>query len=383
MLFSEQDHLTQYGYYKVGDIKTFCKHEAFLFANHDISKIEYIFNDEVYSQYDWTQEPSEDLYSLFDERAKQLRSNYDYIILFYSSGTDSQTILDTFLRNNLRIDELCSLYHQGPKVSFINDEIYSNVIPLAKKLNIKLKLIDCSPELLNLDHNDIEFISNHSLSKFYIVRDSHIIKKRMMQEYDDLIKKGKKICLIWGYEKPRIFYDSENKSYNFKFFDISTNHAIGYMFHNTPIVDENFFWSKDCPKIIIKHCHQVKNVLLKIPKESHLLCSFDDLPNGGPYFEHSEGKYLNYESSIKVIYPKLLYDKTQEPRLKFGKTIGRIFTQADRWLIESNHESQIKFYSKIKSLSDNYRNYFIRKYNTLYSIKLFYTKSYTIHKLEN
>lgn len=381
MLFSDQEALTQYGYFKVGDVKTFSKHEAFLHAKHDWSKVQYIYNDDVFSQYDWTQEPTEDLYALFDERAKQLRSQYDYVVIFYSSGSDSQTILDTFLRNNLRVDELCTLYVEGPKKSFVNDEVFRTVIPNAQHLNIKLRLINTSFDILNYDHDNIEFHNNISLSQFYIVRDSFVIKQKLLREYKHITDKGKKVCLIWGFEKPTIDYNSLNKQYVFRgFFDSTSNHALSQMLYQDPIVDEDFFWSRYAPKIAIKHCHQIKNILLKIPSDSLALCSFEDLPNGGPYYEHSEGKYLKYDLAIKAAYPKLIYNSKLDSKFMFPKTVGRIFTNADKWVLESNHESQSKFYNKIKYMATNYLKYFtLNSNNGLYSIKPVFSKSYAIH----
>lgn len=384
MLFSDRESLTQYGYFQVGDVKTFSKHEAFLHAKHDWSKVQFIYNDDVFSQYDWTQEPTEDLYTLFDERAKQLRSQYDYVVLLYSSGSDSQTVLDTFLRNNLRVDELCTLYHEGPKNSFVNDEVFRTVIPQAQYLNIKLRLIDTSSEILNLNHDDMEFQTNQAFSQFYVVRDGIDIRKKLLSKYKDLIDKGKKICLIWGIEKPTIDYDSVNKQYVFRgFFESTTNHALNKIFYDEPIIDEDFFWSRYAPKIAIKHCHEIKNLLLKLPPDPLLFCPFNGLPTGGPYYEHSEGNYLKYSLAIRAAYPRLIYDPSKDAKFFFPKTPGRIYTNADRWVKQSNHESQSKFMGKIKHLAKNYNGYFaLNKDNSLYNVRPIFSKPYVIYKFK-
>ncbi|NBR23517.1 MAG: hypothetical protein EBU08_07045, partial [Micrococcales bacterium] len=68
------------------------------------------FNDEVFGTVDWTQEPSESLPELYRQRAEQIRSEYDYVVLCYSGGADSTNILTTFLNNDIKLDEIM-MYH--------------------------------------------------------------------------------------------------------------------------------------------------------------------------------------------------------------------------------------------------------------------------------
>ena len=103
MFFIDDEEFTKYGYYNVDGFKTLSKLEAWQLSKGDFNKIKFIYNDDHFSKIDWSVEPKEDIYELFRQRAQQLREKYDYIVLIYSGGVDSHTILETFLKNNIQI----------------------------------------------------------------------------------------------------------------------------------------------------------------------------------------------------------------------------------------------------------------------------------------
>jgi hypothetical protein len=49
------------GFYKVGNIEFESKIQAYLYANDNNQHVEWNFNDEVFSSYDWTIEPDQSL----------------------------------------------------------------------------------------------------------------------------------------------------------------------------------------------------------------------------------------------------------------------------------------------------------------------------------
>ena len=108
MFFSDNPEYTKHGYHLVEGIKTFSKFEAWQLSKHDLSKIKFIFNEDKFNNIDTTIEPPEDIYELYRQRAMQLRNDYDYLVLIYSGGIDSHTILETFLENNIHLNEICT-----------------------------------------------------------------------------------------------------------------------------------------------------------------------------------------------------------------------------------------------------------------------------------
>lgn len=67
---------------------------------------EWQFHNEFFDRIDWTQEPDVDIYELYRQRAQQIRERYDYLLLMYSGGSDSQTILDVCIKYGIRVDEI-------------------------------------------------------------------------------------------------------------------------------------------------------------------------------------------------------------------------------------------------------------------------------------
>ena len=89
-------------------------------ANGNYKQITFrIHESEDFDNYTWSIEPKSSLKQLQKERALQLRDTYDYLKLWFSGGGDSTTVLNTFLENNIHIDEIC-VY----RYSFDND--YNN-----------------------------------------------------------------------------------------------------------------------------------------------------------------------------------------------------------------------------------------------------------------
>ena len=64
------------------------------------------YHEDVFSRALWTHEPPDDIEELYRQRALQLREQYDHLVLFYSGGADSTTILQAFIKNNIKLDLL-------------------------------------------------------------------------------------------------------------------------------------------------------------------------------------------------------------------------------------------------------------------------------------
>ena len=94
------------GYYTVGGIEFDSKIRALTYANQIKVHPQWHFNDSEYDTYNWSIEPAASLDDLYDRRARQLREQYDYLILSYSGGADSHNILISFIRQGLHLDEI-------------------------------------------------------------------------------------------------------------------------------------------------------------------------------------------------------------------------------------------------------------------------------------
>lgn len=98
--------MANYLYYQVGEFKTTNKMLALERANNNIDQVHFYVADDEYARHDWTVEPVEHINTLIDQRVQELRDQYGYVCLWYSGGYDSQTILDSFVRQKIRLDEV-------------------------------------------------------------------------------------------------------------------------------------------------------------------------------------------------------------------------------------------------------------------------------------
>lgn len=94
------------GYYLIGDQVFFNKIEAVRYASQTKQPIVYKFHDDIFSSIDWSIRPPGTLQEMYRERAQQIRDKYDYIIIYFSGGADSWTVLNSFLANGIRVDEV-------------------------------------------------------------------------------------------------------------------------------------------------------------------------------------------------------------------------------------------------------------------------------------
>jgi hypothetical protein len=119
-----------YGYI-VDGIFHHSKINALQAASGDISRLKLYFHDDNWRHVDWTSEPSESWQSLVDRKCHQLRNKYQTLTLFFSGGYDSITILNGFIRNNLKIEEL--IIWERPWLLHLKSEV-NYALELAKQI---------------------------------------------------------------------------------------------------------------------------------------------------------------------------------------------------------------------------------------------------------
>jgi hypothetical protein len=303
---------TKLGYYQIGDdIFTHSKLEAIELHAATGHYPRWDFNDAVYSSYDWTVEPAESILELYKQRAEQLRNQYDYIILFYSGGADSQSVLDSFLLNNIHIDELATFTNYeatGDKQQYFNSETFNVVLPKVEQLKVKFPLI--KHRMIDLMKPTLDFFSDKK-NKFDWIYNSNmfftpncVAKNDLplrIPEWNDMITSGKKVCLLWGHDKPRI--TQIDGKFCFRFIDLIDNGpTVKSMSGLNPYTEELFYWSPDLPKLVIKQSHLIMNYLKQYGDSS----PFVSEERSDLACIHKDGKikWLSNHGVHNIIYPK-------------------------------------------------------------------------------
>jgi hypothetical protein len=255
------------GLYVVSNTAYFNRLEAVEKALSSEQKITFHWNDLFWASQDWTIPPAESLPDLYAQRVKDLREEYDYLILCYSGGADSWNILNTFDRTNTHLDEIASYHDIGftdDKHSLLSEEIttiaqhdvkaYQQRHPMTQYTLIDSKDVllpyykDTSIEKAMEGYFSCTTTFSHPLRRGYYF----YITKR----YRDLAESGKRVGIIWGHDKPSIRL--HNKRYYHSFHDnhiFTTRNKIFYP--DFPADNILFYWDKESAKILIKQCHDV------------------------------------------------------------------------------------------------------------------------------
>lgn len=380
----------KFGFYEVGNRKTFSKIEAIEWADGNTEKIKWDFNNSVFSLYDWKKEPEKDVNYFYDERAIQLRNSYDYIILFYSSGFDSHNILKTFIDNKILIDEIVTII---PKKDIFSEMTYEY------QNFTKLKLSKYSTELINTKITVLEYADNFLQLMGDITEDdllygtnnryapNHIIRQKLcdiMPQHRQMAENGKKVCYLYGMDKPTISYRGGKFYSTFK--DVIVSNIVLPKTQanlNFEINTEFFYWAPECVPMIIKQSHllnkyykQMGNDIFKstILKREDLVefqnknqwtnltiyprCKRDlglGYFNDKFYHQNVEGIFSDTQSmENNQVYPIMgyrdawLYTSNTEAAVKLRKITDHVRTFST-WFNSNNPK-----YSQIKSISNYY-----------------------------
>ena len=244
------------GYYLVGEKKIYNKVDALTEFQVSHSFPQYIFNDEVFSKHNGCGTIQKNIFDLYKDRAKQLRDKYKTIVLSYSGGSDSDTILKAFQEADVPIDVILLIHGKQFEDSIPSDkkktfnEIYDLAVP---KINSNLDAVG-NPLVLSYDmthaiQNDLMNKVGENWSREQNSLDPTVFYMTSAFYYEkDLLKlineQDKSTwCFIRGGEKPFIDLTDDASSY---FIDEK------YKDHTHWPNCELFFTTADMPDIHIK-----------------------------------------------------------------------------------------------------------------------------------
>ena len=233
-------------YWQVKGIAYDNKFQAIQAADGKISEISFKgFSPEFFSDKYWKQEPQLPYEELLKERALQLRDTYSYIRMMYSGGADSTTMLNTFLRNGIHIDEINS-YRFSLDNNFNNTrniEINNHVIPYFNELRkqipkTKFTVADYGKEYFEPIINE-DWFSLRSTTAL-----------RYFHDYN-LLDNVTNFCNLYGELTPKLTF------YNNKWYAIFTDSVFREYLVLKNL--EFFYSSSDLPSLNAKQTYILKN----------------------------------------------------------------------------------------------------------------------------
>lgn len=288
--------------------KAECLRYASLIKNHNVT---FHFFDEVYNTLDWTKEPTQSLDSLYAERALQIREKYEHVALLFSGGCDSTNMLHSFLKNNIKLDEIISYYPLQIIDKFKSNfnksntdpenaiyEYFESVVPTLEWLrqhhpDIKITVLDTSETTINLVQSENVY---KIMLAGLIVHPQH---SGLYLAYEHLRKNKKRSVAVAGVDKPRLSYDTVTHKLGAYFFDFVTvqGHWPVETFNEDAPCTEYFYFSNDLPILFQKQCFVLKHFLQKLLLEENSLINEVLIP-----IRNSDKKILNVQhNAIKQV----------------------------------------------------------------------------------
>lgn len=366
----------KFGFYRVGERTTYSKFEALEWSSATDMPVEWDFNDKVFSKIDWKKEPDTDLWEMYKQRARQIRDAYDYVVLWYSGGSDSHNILMAWLDAGLKIDEIATTWNYeatGRRDNHYNAEITGVVLPDIKKLkdagyDFKFRLVDISQfcvDLFDSWKTEFEYNVNFHFSPNNPAK--HLFRDKI-DDYKNIIESGKKLCFVWGKEKP-VLLPVKNKHY-FCFTDNIDNCVGPYIQRNyhRGWYDELFYWTPDFPEIPVKQSHVLNN-FIKNSTDTSLFEPIEEgkfQPNGTSFLLNMHFRDLNVKN---ILYPKWSNDIFCN-----GKTASFTYSSRDLWFFRSNLNNLKRFID----ITDSYFKKFDSDNGKRRSIRPHFSKKYWI-----
>ena len=240
--------------YRSGD-QTF-SNKILAFEHHfkyHTEKVMFEFAHASFDTCNFTVEPQESFDELCKQRALQIRDSTPYLAIAYSGGSDSNHIVDCFVRNNIKIDEIIMLRDKILTATNLphpqNWEIENHAIPYIKSLGL-----DCKISVTDIEASEEELIS-------YFNFDSQFMYNRLT-EYDVSIINWFKFADMYpdlvftcGSTEPRVGFDKTvNKYYSFLYDTDNLRFRTHIKSNFMPFYTDPAF-----PKLHIKQCHIMKN----------------------------------------------------------------------------------------------------------------------------
>jgi len=339
----------QRGYYQIGEEKIQNKTLALIEATKKNTFPTWNFNNDLWGSMDWTQTIREDLDALYKQRCEQLRDTYDYLILNYSGGSDSFNILNTFLKNNIKLDEIFVYWpvkatkgiYQPNTVNADPSNILSewdfNLKPDLEYIQkyhpeIKITVYDYSKKLFD-DLSEEQFLmSGHHINVGFFPRQGVNLQAGIS------VNENRSVAIIIGSDKPQVTVKN-NSVYGY-FIDILT--TTGMMPHEeTNRTVELFYWSADFPVLAIKSKQEIAHQIKSNPSIKDLFMFGD---------RSLEKKTLKDKIIISTIY------KNWNPsRFQVNKALNIINCEYDNW-ITKNYFDQRFYQSWVSYMSGFFDN---------------------------
>jgi len=334
-----------HGYYEVNDEIFTNKILALRAGTEKNSQVFWKWHKE-YDSIPWHQPSPYSLDEIYRRRAQQLRDRYDHITLSFSGGSDSFNVLNSFIKNNIHLDEVFvrwpksateKLYkpnYLDTSTKNILSEWDLTIYPILKYLEqhhptIRITVEDVSTSIIDrkFTDNDLAYVAENVnpgvWGKFNATSKNELT----------LTDKGRRTCLVMGLEKPHIC-KIDNKIYCY-FIDFGANN---HPRNSDSRIIELFYWTPDMPEVTWKQARHLYDYIVT-HHECHMFLGF-----GRKNFDRAQ------RNRWDLITKNIIYPCYNPGWFQADKEDDRIFSQVDRWVFKN---ADPRFLENWKYVIDN------------------------------
>ena len=318
-------------------------------------QIKWFFNEDVFIKFPWHIEPTTPLQELYRMRAQQLRDQYDYIRVEASGGSDSSTVVYSFLLNNIHIDEVVFRYPKtGEKevsynASMTNCENTLSEYEFAAKPMLNW-IATNYPKVKITVHDYSENMIAGVTDESWIFKTRHYLQPGHAYK-NSLTDTNIKIGVIYGVDKPKICIKDDK--FFLYFFDSLANLNNPDIGEYKNIISEYFYWTPDMPEIVAKQAHMCKQ--------------WFSMP--GHYQFQRTLHWPNFDFSARNLYEQLVkaivYPDYDCGTFQVAKPSNNIYNEMDHWFHVNfkNTKAYTAWEAGIKYLLTNLDENYIRPFN--------------------
>jgi hypothetical protein len=369
------------GWYEVNGIRYLNKYHALENCLND-QWPDWNFNNKAYSLVPWEQEPTEDLYEIYKQRAVQLREKYDFLLLYYSGGIDSHAVLRSFVDNDIKLDGviISGSYSVGQESEWTcNQEQLLVALPYLEKLKKEGKLkfpVFCLDTVKYHKFEDENWVyaCGQSLTP-QVYSYNNFWQEPWIQEF---LMQGS-TAFIRGVDKPRIILEDNTWYVSFLDVHIMSGTPTGRLAKNQDWdIQEYFYWTPDMPEIVQKQAHLMINWFEKnLNKEQISQLTSKEAKT------FNRATYNNYADPL--VYGKYVdqIPGHERPYFTLGKPLSANVWHKDLWFFQSRDLMKSEYNKWIAGLQmldkKISKNHFNSKHNNEDAIAKF-AKEYNLDK---
>jgi hypothetical protein len=330
----------------------------------------------------------------YEQRAKQLRDKYDYLILAFSGGADSNNIANVFMSANLKIDEVwcdwpqshtedydfnCHDHSAGNMPSEWKFAIKPQLDQIGSKTDWKITMTDSTASMTDEDREDTLIITQYS----------YYATVKRWRALDDLIRKAsnthKKVGVIVGIEKPNfVLVNGILCSF---FSDSTIQYKSDYNEYLQRDV-EFFYWSPDMPELHRAQCHSFIKFLQVNPH--YVSCIASSCITSDLTIEPIDTQPLtDLWKQYRLILNDCIYPFWNQSTFQVDKPINKLYhNEFYDWMkvkfknhrALDSHRSNLD--NTLRGLSQEFLN-FDSDGKTILDYKTFHTKFYPVAKIKS